>query len=138
VTEAADPAAILVVDVEPELLAPLRDFLEQQGYRVHTADSLAAARAALDADEFAVVLQDLVLPDGSGVDVLRKAQGLAHPPELVLVTGHATLDSAIAALPPPLPRDPHQSARLLPLILDGEVAGAFQNKQADADAGLRQ
>jgi signal transduction histidine kinase/DNA-binding response OmpR family regulator len=97
-SERSAPADVLVVDDEPEIVAPLVEFLAQQGYRVHSADSVAATRQALDRHDFAIVFLDLMLGDGSGVDVLREAQGLADPPEFVMVTGHATLDSALAAM----------------------------------------
>jgi signal transduction histidine kinase/DNA-binding response OmpR family regulator len=140
-----EPAAILVVDDEPELVAPVREFLEAHGYHVQTADSVTAARQALDTGEFAVVLQDLVLPDGSGVDVLRAAQALPHPPEFVLVTGHATLDSAIAALEAGAagyilkPVDLHRLSALLDRVLERrKLAAENERLQTELTDRLRE
>jgi DNA-binding NtrC family response regulator len=94
----APPANILLVDDEPELASVLSEFLVQQGYAVVSAHSVAAARQALAGQSFALVLLDLRLPDGSGVDLMHEARAAVASPEVVFVTGHATIDSAIAAV----------------------------------------
>lgn len=66
------PRHLLVVDDEPHIGLVLRPYLEQLGYRVSFARTLAEARLALDAAPPADgVLLDLHLPDGSGLDLLR-------------------------------------------------------------------
>jgi signal transduction histidine kinase/DNA-binding response OmpR family regulator/putative methionine-R-sulfoxide reductase with GAF domain len=97
-TAASAASRILIVDDEPEIVALLREFLESRGCAVATAASVATARAALHDRSFELVLLDLRLPDGSGIDVLREAQTLTACPEIVMVTAHASLDSAIAAM----------------------------------------
>jgi DNA-binding response OmpR family regulator len=76
-----------VVDDEPHIGLVLRPFLEQLGYRVSFARSLADARAVLGAAPPDGLLLDLHLPDGSGLDFLRDlraAGGTARLPVLVL------------------------------------------------------
>jgi DNA-binding response OmpR family regulator len=76
-----------VVDDEPHIGLVLRPYLEQLGYRVSFARSLAEARAAIRAARPDGMLLDLHLPDGSGLDFLRdlRAQdGTARLPILVL------------------------------------------------------
>jgi DNA-binding response OmpR family regulator len=78
-----------VVDDEPHIGLVLRPYLEQLGYRVSFARSLAEARAAVAAASPPLdgMLLDLHLPDGSGLDFLRdlRAQdGTARLPILVL------------------------------------------------------
>jgi DNA-binding response OmpR family regulator len=76
-----------VVDDEPHIGLVLRPFLEQLGYRVTFARSLADARAALGTAPPDGLLLDLHLPDGSGLDFLRdlRAAGdTAGLPVLVL------------------------------------------------------
>ena len=76
---------LLVVDDEPHIGLLLRPEFEARGYRVSVARSLAAARAAVDTAD--LLLLDLHLPDGSGMDFLRdlrerpRTQGL---PVLIL------------------------------------------------------
>jgi PAS domain S-box-containing protein len=93
-----EPADILVVDDEVEIAAALREFLEEHGYQVETADSVASARAALARRTFGVVLVDLVLADGSGLDLVQAPRSDRESPDFVVVTGNATLSSAIAAV----------------------------------------
>ena len=81
------PRHLLVVDDEPHIGLVLRPYLEQLGYRVSFARSLADARAALGAAPPDGLLLDLHLPDGSGLDLLRDlraAGGTARLPVLVL------------------------------------------------------
>jgi DNA-binding response OmpR family regulator len=84
---ATPPRHLLVVDDEPHIGLVLRPYLEQLGYRVSFARSLADARAALGAAPPDGLLLDLHLPDGSGLDFLRDlraAGGTARLPVLVL------------------------------------------------------
>jgi two-component system response regulator PilR (NtrC family) len=89
---------LLIVDDE----ASLRDFLtivfEEDGCRVETAATLADAHAALQKREPDLVLCDLMLPDGSGLDLLRdvKAQNPSIP--VVMITAHTSTKSAVDAL----------------------------------------
>jgi DNA-binding response OmpR family regulator len=79
---------LLVVDDEPHIGLVLRPYLEQLGYRVSFARTLADARTALrTAPPTDGVLLDLHLPDGSGLDFLRDLRGqggTARLPVLVL------------------------------------------------------
>lgn len=84
---ATSPRHLLVVDDEPHIGLVLRPYLEQLGYRVSFARSLADARAALGAAPPDGLLLDLHLPDGSGLDFLRDlraAGATASLPVLVL------------------------------------------------------
>jgi len=86
---ATSPRHLLVVDDEPHIGLVLRPYLEQLGYRVSFARSLAEARAAIRAAPPLPdgMLLDLHLPDGSGLDFLRELRaqdGTARLPILVL------------------------------------------------------
>jgi two-component system response regulator PilR (NtrC family) len=89
---------LLIVDDE----ASLRDFLtivfEDDGWHVECAGSVADARAALQKGEPDLILCDLMLPDGSGIDLLREAK--AHNPSIavVMITAHTSTKTAVEAL----------------------------------------
>jgi DNA-binding NtrC family response regulator len=89
---------LLIVDDE----ASLRDFLsivfEEDGWRVETAASLAEAAAALQRAEPDIVLCDLMLPDGSGIDFIRDAKIQSPSIAFVMITAHTSTRSAIEAL----------------------------------------
>jgi DNA-binding response OmpR family regulator len=89
---------ILVIDDDHELASVLAEFLEGQGYGVLVAHSGAAAATLLERATVSVVLLDLRLPDADGVGLMRQLLARESAPEVVVVTGHATLDSAMAAV----------------------------------------
>ena len=89
---------ILIVDDE----SSLRDFLtivfEEDGWHVETAASLGDARAALQRQEPDLVLCDLMLPDGSGLDLLRDIKAQNPSVAVVMITAHTSTKSAVDAL----------------------------------------
>jgi two-component system KDP operon response regulator KdpE len=75
---------ILVVDDEPQILRALTTTLRGAGYTVDTADTAAGALAAAAAQPPAAMILDLVLPDGSGIDVSREFRTWSDAPVIVL------------------------------------------------------
>ncbi|HYJ32765.1 MAG TPA: sigma-54 dependent transcriptional regulator [Candidatus Binatia bacterium] len=87
----------LVVDDEPNSLSALAELVESEGFATVTAGTLADARSRLSQTPPDVVLVDLMLPDGSGLDLFAELDP-THRTEVILITGNATVDSAVAAL----------------------------------------
>ena len=89
---------LLIVDDE----ASLRDFLsivfEEDGWSVDTAESLAEAHSAIQRHEPDVVLCDLMLPDGSGIDLVRDVKASSPSVIFVMITAHTSTRSAVEAL----------------------------------------
>ncbi|HKD99386.1 MAG TPA: sigma-54 dependent transcriptional regulator [Planctomycetota bacterium] len=96
--DAPPSVSVLIVDDDEAHAEALRDGLERVGHSCEVADGRAAALAALDRSRFDVVLTDLVMRDGSGLDVLRAARERDPEAAVVLVTGHGTVESAVAAM----------------------------------------
>jgi DNA-binding NtrC family response regulator len=90
--------AILVVDDEAHTRLTLEKALEPLGYRVLLAAAAAEAIAALDDSRIELVLLDLQMPGGSGMEVLRHIE--RHRPGLrvVMITAHGTIDSAVESM----------------------------------------
>jgi DNA-binding NtrC family response regulator len=88
----------LIIDDDPEQLRGLAELVEREGFTTRTAGDLAAARAALDDRMPDVVLSDLMLPDGSGLDLLSVLEEDPGKTQMVLITGNATVESAVEAL----------------------------------------
>ncbi len=90
----------LIVEDDPNSLSGLSAILAADGFSVDTATTLAEARSALTRFIPDVVLVDLNLPDGSGLDLLHNLP--AHPPggalPVIVMTGNATVESAIEGL----------------------------------------
>jgi two-component system KDP operon response regulator KdpE len=88
---------VLVVDDEPQILRALRTSLRGAGYEVETAETAEGALAALAAGKPDAVVLDLVLPDGTGIDVCRELRTWSDAPVIVLsVVGDET--EKVAAL----------------------------------------
>lgn len=89
---------ILAVEDEADALANLRDILELDGFQVCGAATLREAAAGRHWSEFAVILLDRRLPDGTAEDVLPTIHREAPHSAVIVITGHADLQGAIAAL----------------------------------------
>ena len=87
----------LVVDDDSDSAETMAMLIANEGFTVATAGSLREARRQLALQEPDIVLLDLVLPDGSGMELFNDAKVLPNT-EVVLITGHASLDTSIQAL----------------------------------------
>ena len=88
---------ILVVDDDPDILGELCSFLGRRGHDVVGANGAREAVAALGRDGFAIVLTDMRMPDGSGLDVLRAANDADPSPLKLVMTGQAGEDDLVEA-----------------------------------------
>lgn len=89
---------ILVVDDELFFRSLYAELLGDEGYTVETVSSGDAALQRLQCGGIDVMLTDLVMPGISGLELLRQARAFENPPDIILATGHATLETAIEAL----------------------------------------
>ena len=87
----------LVVDDDVTFQSALADLVRDEGFEVDTARTLSDARSSLQARPPDVMLLDVGLPDGSGLDFLRELDG-ATAAEIVLITGNGSVDAAIEAI----------------------------------------
>lgn len=92
------PAHILLVEDEAITRQVIASMLEDEGYAVTTAPNGTVAIELLSAQQFAVVVSDIRMREIDGVEVLNVARSLRHPPEVILLTGYGSLESAVAAL----------------------------------------
>jgi signal transduction histidine kinase len=95
---APSPLYVLVVDDDADTRANLRDLLELDDYRVETAGTAAEALARDNWSQFAAVILDRKLPDGSAEGLLPRLKQLAPRAAVLIVTGYADVDSAVSAL----------------------------------------
>jgi CheY-like chemotaxis protein len=79
VTDDGVPARVLVVDDHALNLKLLQHVLEYEGHEVIAADSVAAAERALAAGKPALIVLDLQLPDGDGLDLARRLKATPRP-----------------------------------------------------------
>lgn len=88
---------ILIIDDDPNLRKTLSDILRAKGYETLAAGNGGEGLALLGKNSFNLVLIDLGLPDISGLEVLERAKADSPATEAIILTGQATLDSAVEA-----------------------------------------
>jgi len=89
---------ILVVDDEADFVANYQRLLRRRGYRVVSAGSRGDGLVILEREPLALVITDLRLPDGDGLELVRVARRLPTPTPSIVVTGFASEASRMAAL----------------------------------------
>jgi two-component system response regulator HydG len=92
------PVRVLIADDNVSHAEALADGLEMDGYRCRIVHSGSEAVALLSEATFEAVITDLVMPDVSGIDVLKEARRLQPDASVLLVTGHESLKTAVDAL----------------------------------------
>ena len=92
-----EPISVLIVDDEPVLRELVAYILHDRGFIVSEADSGDAAFARICEEQFDVVLSDVRMPHGNGLDLLNKVRELEHPrPVVFLLSGYAEISLAEA------------------------------------------
>jgi PAS domain S-box-containing protein len=95
----ADPELrVLVIEDDADTRANLRDILELDGYQVAMAGSAKEALARQDWPEFSAIILDRKLPDGTAEEMLPRLKQAAPDAGVIIVTGYADVEGAIAAL----------------------------------------
>ena len=87
----------LLVDDDVDFVAGLAELVKREGFAVHVVHTLKEARAAIASCPPDILLVDLNLPDGSGLSLMEGLEP-ASAPEVVLITGSATIETAVDAL----------------------------------------
>jgi DNA-binding NtrC family response regulator len=93
----ASKKRILVIEDDRPLRESIKKFLEKKGFSVRTAENLAGAVDRLKTDDYDLLLLDLTLPDGSGMEIL-KGYSDRYQNRIVILTGTGTIESAVAAM----------------------------------------
>ena len=89
---------ILIIDDEPTIRMLLSRILELEGYEVLKAKDRATALYTLKNNEVQVVLCDVFLPDGNGVDMVEELQQLVPAAKIILLTAHGNIPDGVQAI----------------------------------------
>lgn len=89
---------LLLVDDDRQVLASMADWLRSQGYQLDTANSQAAAMAAIDRRTYDLILVDIRLADGDGFELLAYARKKHPATAVIMITGYGTVESAVEAI----------------------------------------
>ena len=96
--KAQAPKRILVVDDEPSVTGALAVVLGDAGYDVAIADTIAQAKSALSSRSFDLVISDLRLNDGTGIDLITHIKKTTPDTEVILMTAYGSVDVTIEAI----------------------------------------
>jgi len=88
---------VLIVDDEQEIRESLESILREEEYIVTTAATAGEAMALLRDAVYDVVLLDVWLPDRDGLDALIEIKQMESSPEVVIISGHGTIEAAVKA-----------------------------------------
>jgi len=89
---------VLAVDDSPEILEVVRRNLSRAAYEVRTTDSVAGAMEMLEASHVDLVITDLKMPVSSGIDLVRHVRENLKDTAVMMITGYATIESAVDAV----------------------------------------
>ena len=89
---------ILVIDDDKIILDSLCEFLSLEGFRTSGAETVKSALARLEEESYCLVLTDVNLPDGDGLELLSIIKQNYPQTVVVVITGYGTIDSAVKAI----------------------------------------
>jgi len=89
---------ILVVDDEKSICELLEITFRKEGYRVEVVHNVDAAKRKLESQIFDIIISDIRMPGGGGVDLLKFSKEIAPSSVFLLITGVPTVETAIAAI----------------------------------------
>jgi two-component system response regulator AtoC len=97
-SENTRPTRLLVAEDEANLRLVIQKELQRLGYNVSVAPDGEAALRRLEESNVDVMLCDINMPKMDGMELLRRVRERPNPPEIIMLTGHATVETAIEAM----------------------------------------
>jgi DNA-binding NtrC family response regulator len=91
-------AGILFVDDDRAILELVREYLAEVGYRVEVVDNGVKALEMIKDTPFEIVFTDIKMPDIDGLELLSAIKEYRPETEVIIVTGHGSMESAIKAM----------------------------------------
>ncbi|MBX2827201.1 MAG: sigma-54 dependent transcriptional regulator [Flavobacteriaceae bacterium] len=89
---------ILILEDDIAFLKMLSTFLERKGFSVEGVSTMAEAEGRLLEQSYSLLITDLKLPDGSGIEILEYAKKTSPATQVILMTGYAEVSSAVKAI----------------------------------------
>src|SRR5947209_1129611 len=89
---------VLIIDDEKPHAEAVAESLQRVGYECTIVTSGKAGAARIDEDDFDIILTDLRMPDMDGLAILRKAKQANPSTEVVVITGHGDVKTAVEAI----------------------------------------
>jgi DNA-binding response OmpR family regulator len=125
---------ILIVEDENELVDDLNEFLDDQGYIIEVAPTTSVAREKIFVYQYDILILDLGLPDGSGLDVLKYVK--KHKPQtgIIILTARDSLDDKISGLD--LGADDYMTKPFLLSELNARIKSIHRRRNFDGNSTI--
>lgn len=91
-------AKVLIVDDEAIIRESLRDWLNDVGYQVFTAENGRQALEIIEKERLSIVIADLVMPEMDGIELMKRAKDIIPNIEVIIITAYGSITTAIAAM----------------------------------------
>ncbi len=88
---------ILIIDDERGIRSSLKGILEDEGYSIKTANTGEDCLKLIEWENFDLILLDIWLPEMDGIEVLKKIKTMDENPQVVMISGHGTVETAVKA-----------------------------------------
>jgi len=88
---------ILIIDDEKGIRSSLKGILEDEGYSIKTANTGEDCLKLIEWQNFDLILLDIWLPEMDGIEVLKKIKKRDENPQIVMISGHGTVETAVKA-----------------------------------------
>ena len=126
---------ILIVEDEKELVDDLNEFLDDQGYIIEVAPTTYVAREKIFVYQYDILILDLGLPDGSGLDVLKYVK--KHKPQtgIIILTARDSLDDKISGLD--LGADDYMTKPFLLSELNARIKSIHRRRNFDGNSTIK-
>ncbi|RCK74363.1 MAG: Two component, sigma54 specific, transcriptional regulator, Fis family [Anaerolineae bacterium] len=89
---------VIMVEDEEDFINPLLPYIQSRGYEVKVAQTLHKAREYLKQGIGDIILLDIVLPDGNGLELLHETSSLPIRPSVIVATGNGDIETAVEAM----------------------------------------
>ncbi len=89
---------VLVVDDEESIRVSLEEILREEGYKVSSVGTLGEAKSRLSEEFFHIVVLDVWMPDGDGIEFIDTIKEVSPDTVVVVITGHGNVDMAVKAV----------------------------------------
>ncbi len=89
---------VIMVEDEEDFINPVMPYIQSRGYEVMVAQTLHEARKYLNQGIADIILLDISLPDGNGLELLHETSSLAIRPSVIVVTGNGDIETAVEVM----------------------------------------